>query len=196
MGDIILAVLLLLGIWYGWKKGVVKILAGPGAVIGGIFFARHLVGFAAPLVEAKLQTSAATADANLDTNLLSGLFFSSSFFGQLVECILFLLIVGLVVWIFRKLTKSAGNVVNATPLIGFVSRVFGAVLALLCVIVLIYAVHVWALPWLSSVFPKVQIVDNLLDSSVIIMPFIQELSRFVLDMAAYGVAAMNFRSYI
>ena len=196
MGDIILAVLLLLGGWYGWKKGVVKILAGPGAVIGGIFFARHLVGFAAPLVEAKLQTSAATADANLETNFLAGLFFSSSFFGQLVECILFFLIVGLVVWVFRKLTKSAGSVVNSAPVIGFVSRIFGVALALLCVVVLIYAVHVWALPWLALIFPKVQAVDNLLDSSFIIMPFIQALSRFVLDMAAYGVAAMDFRVYM
>lgn len=195
MGDIILAVFLLLGIWYGWKKGVVKILAGPGAVIGGIFFARHLVGFVAPLVEAKLQTSAAAADANLQTNLLSGLFFSSSFFGRLVEAVLFLLIVGLVVWIFRKLTKSAGDIVNSTPVVGFVCRVLGATLCLLCAVVLIYAIHVWALPWLSMFFPKVQAVDDLLDSSFVIMPFISELSSFVLDMAAYGVAAMDFRTH-
>ncbi|MGI5825059.1 MAG: CvpA family protein [Bacillota bacterium] len=196
MGDLILAVFLVLSVWYGWRKGVVKILAGPGAVIGGIFFARHLVGFAAPLVEAKLQNSAAAADANLETDMLSGLFFSSSFFGHLVEGVLFFLIVGLVVWVFRRLTKTAGDIVNSTPLVGFVCRFLGAVLALLCVGLLIYVAYIWAVPWLAHSFPRVQAVNGLLESSVLILPFIQALGALILDMASYGIAAFDFKTYM
>lgn len=191
MGDILLAVLLLLGLWYGWRKGVVKILAGPGAVIGGICFARHLVGFVAPLLAAKLQNSAAAADVNLETQFLSGLFFSSSFFGRLVEAVLFFLIVGLVVWIFRKLTKTLGDIVNATPLVGFVCRTLGAVVAVLCMGVLIYIAHIWAVPWLAVAVPGVQALGDLLSSSVLVLPFIEGVGSMILDMAAYTVAVLG-----
>ena len=191
MGDILLAALLLLGLWYGWRKGVVKILAGPGAVIGGIFFARHLVGFVAPLLAAKLQNTAAAADANLETQFLSGLFFSSSFFGRLVEAVLFFLIVGLVVWIFRKLTKTLGDIVNSTPLVGFVCRTLGAVLAVLCMGVLIYIVHIWAVPWLAVAIPQVQALGDLMNSSVLVLPFIEGVGSMILDMAAYTMATLG-----
>lgn len=196
MSDLILAVFLLLGVWYGWKKGVVKILAGPGAVVGGIFFARHLVGFVAPLVEAKLQNSAAAANNASGTDVLSGIFFSSSLFGQLIECILFLLIVGLVVFVFRKLTKTAGDIVNATPLVGFICRLLGALLAFICVGLLIYVIDIWAVPWLAVSFPKIAVVGIFFDKSVVVLPFIESVGRFVLDMAAYGVAAFDFKDYM
>ena len=192
MGDLVLAALLLVSLWYGWRKGVVKILAGPGAVIGGIFFARHLVAFVAPLVAAKLQTSAAAANANLENNFFAGLFFSSSFFGMLVEAVLFFLIVGLVVWVFRKLTKTFGDIVNATPLVGFVCRLLGAVLAGLCMRVLAYILYVWLIPWLASFFPAVQVVNDVIADSEVVLPLIWNLGRFILDMASYGVASMGF----
>lgn len=190
MGDILLAALLLLGLWYGWRKGVVKILAGPGAVIGGIFFARHLVGFVAPLLAAKLQNSAAAADASMETQFLSGLFFSSNFFGRLVEAVLFFLIVGLVVWIFRRLTKTLGDIVNAAPLVGFVCRTLGAALAVVCMGVLIYVVHIWAVPWLAVAVPQVQALGDLLNGSVWVLPFIEAVGSMILDMAAYTMAAL------
>lgn len=194
MSDLILAVFLLLGVWYGWRRGLVKILAGPGAVIGGVFFARHLVGFAAPLVEAKLQNTVAVG-ADSENQWLSGLFFSSSFFGKAVELILFLLIVGLVIWLFRRLTKTAGDVVNSTPLVGFLCRLTGALLALLCMGVLLYALQQWVMPWLAQVSSFWATVSNFLDDSVLVLPFVQWLGGFVLDMAAYGVAAFDFKTY-
>lgn len=194
MSDLILAVFLLLGVWYGWRRGLVKILAGPGAVIGGIFFARHLVGFAAPLVEAKLQNTV-TIGSDSGNQWLSGLFFSSTFLGKAVELILFLLLVGLVVWLFRRLTKTAGDVVNSTPLVGFLCRLTGALLALLCMGVLLYALRQWAIPWLAQVSAGWAAVGDFLDNSVLVLPFVQWLGSFVLDMAAYGVAAFDFKTY-
>lgn len=192
MSDILLAALLLLGLWYGWRKGVVKILAGPGAVIGGICFARHLVGFVAPLLAAKLQNSAAAADVSMETHFLTGLFFSSSFFGRLVEAVLFFLIVGLVVWIFRRLTKTLGDIVNAAPLVGFVCRVLGAALAVVCMGVLVYVVYIWAVPWLAAALPQAQALGDFLSDSVLVLPFIEGMGSMILDMAAYGVAVLSF----
>lgn len=195
MGDLLLAVLLLLSIWYGWKKGVVKILAGPGAVIGGIFFARHIVALVAPLVTAKVQTSAAAVSQDAGTDFLTGLFLSSSLFGRLLELVMFLLIVGVVVWIFRKLTKAVGDIANATPVIGFICRVLGVVLALICLGVLIYIVYLWLVPALAAIIPGVMVVNDIIGSSEIVLPLIQLLGNWVLDMAAYTMAFVDSLSF-
>lgn len=191
MGDLLLTVLLLLSVVYGWKKGVIKILAGPGAVIGGVFFARHIVAFAAPLVTAKVQTSAAAVSRNAGTELLTGLFFSSSLFGMLLELVMFLLIVGIVIWVFRKLTKTMGDIANATPFIGFVCRLAGAAVAFVCFGVLVYVVYIWLVPVLAGIVPGITVINDVIGGSEVVFPLIKQLGSLILDMAAYTAGIVD-----
>ncbi len=194
MGDLVFGIILLLALFYGWRLGVVKIIGGVGAVVGGIFLARRITPLVLPWLE---QTFGWSVDQALTeatgSPILSTLFFSDTQMGRLVELILFIIIVAIVTWLLRKAANLVGGIINMTPLVGYISRVLGAALSLVTWAVLIYAAYAWLLPWLTTLIPAVGKVNDLFDSSVYLFPIIKEIGLSAWYLAANGIASLNQR---
>lgn len=193
MGDLILGVLLLLAAYYGWHKGVIKIIGGIGAVIGGIFIARRLTPLLMPWLEETLGQAVSQAPVAEpgSSSIFTSLFVSETQLGRLIELIVFLVVVCIITWLLRKLANFLGNVINMTPLVGFISRVLGLVLAVCAWSVVIYACDIWLLPWLASLIQPVEQVIAVLDSSKYVLPLIQALGFEVWYLAAGSVMALE-----
>ena len=166
MGDLILGIILLAAILDGWRRGVIKLLGGFGGVLVGVFVARRIT----PVLLLRLGE---------ELNAAGGWFFTNTAAERLLEMVIFIVVTAVVTWLVRVLVHAAGSVVNATPLVGFVSRVTGACLEAFAYAMLVYFLYVWFIPWLVGVLPEAAPVNSIFTSSQYLLPPVLELGSLV-----------------
>ena len=188
LGDIIIAVVMLLGILFGWKRGLVKIIGGCGAVYFGIVAGRHITAAIMPWVDGLIKGAANSAGVQTyEEEILTTLLFSNTLTARIIEVVVLVFVTIIVVAILRRLARFLGNVINHTPLIGFISRFFGAILAFLVFTAAMYAVLIWVFPLLADV-EFVARLNSIVRSSQYLLPYVWSLGGWAWSVAAAGIA--------
>lgn len=179
MGDLILGIILLVAVLDGWRRGIIKILGSFGGVFIGIFIARRLTPVLLPLIADQLGLALYGAPAHAQSQLVANWFFTTTALGRVIELTLFIVLTAAITWLVRFLVNAFGSVVNATPLIGFVSRALGACLELFIYAMVLYFIYAWALPWLISLIPQLAVVNTIFTSSAVVLPIICDIGGLV-----------------
>ena len=91
----------------------------------------------------------------------------------------FVLLTAAITWLVRFMTGAFGSVVNATPLIGSLSRGLGALLELLIYIMVLYFIYVWFLPWLVGLLPDLAVVNTIFTSSQVVLGIILDIGSLI-----------------
>lgn len=171
MGDLILGVVLLAAVLDGWRRGVIKLLGGFGGVIVGVFVSRRVT----PVLLSRVNNELGVTDGAA----LAQFFLGSSALERLLELVIFIVVTAVVTWLVRVLVNAFGSVVNATPLVGFVSRVTGACLEVFAYAMLIYFLCVWFMPWLLGIMPEAAPVNSIFTSSQYVLPPVLDIGGLV-----------------
>lgn len=179
MGDLILGILLLAALLDGWRRGIIKILGSFGGVFVGIFIARRLTPVLLPLLADHLGLALYGAPAHAQSQLVTTWFFTTTALGRIVELTLFIVLTAAITWLVHFLVNALGSLINATPLIGFVSRALGACLELFIYAMVLYFIYAWLLPWLISLIPQLAVVNTLFTSSQFVLPIICDIGGLV-----------------
>ncbi|MDD2568124.1 MAG: CvpA family protein [Clostridia bacterium] len=185
--DLVLAVIILMGIFWGFKAGILKALAGIGSFIGGIIIARRITPLVLPWLEQKFGWNIAEASGE---GFWQSWFFSQSGTGRVIEIILFVIVVGLTIWVLRFILNFLGNIFNMTPILGFFSRLLGAAAGLIITAFLLYVAIFMLLPWLDHTFIEVSLWSALLawcKGSVYVLPLINEIGAWIWLTAALSI---------
>lgn len=196
MGDLILFVLLLIGLLDGWRHGVIKLLGNAGGVLVGIMVARRLTPLLLPALADKLGLALYGATGTEQSQLMASWFFTETAAGRLAELVLFILLTSIVTWLVRFLVNAAGTVVNATPLVGFISRVLGACLELLVFATVLYFIYKWFLPWLIGVAPDLAVLNTIFTSSKYVLPVVLDIGSLVWASAVQAISAQAALAYL
>lgn len=175
MGDLILGIVLLAAILDGWRRGVIKLLGGFGGIIVGIFVARRVT----PVLLGHLGDTLGGQQGASDGAALAQLFFTNSAMERLLELVVFIVVTAVVTWLVRLAVGAFGSVVNATPLVGFVSRVTGACLETFAYAMLVYFLYVWFLPWLIGIIPEAAPVNGIFTSSQYVLQPMLDIGSLV-----------------
>lgn len=193
MGDLILGIILLIAVLDGYRRGVIKILGSFGGVFIGIFIARRITPVLLPILAKNLGLALYGAGVPAHSQLVATWFYTNTALGRLIELVLFIVLVSAVTWLVRFLVNAFGSVVNATPLIGFVSRVLGACLELFIYAMVLYFIYVWLLPWLISLIPQLAAVRKIFTSSAYVLPVILDIGSLVWHSAVQALASGNLQ---
>ncbi len=189
MGDLILFVLLLIAVLDGWRRGVIKILGSFGGVLVGVMAARRLTPVLLPALADKLGLALYGAGGPEQSRLVASWFFTETAAGRLAELVLFILLTSAVTWLVRFLVNAAGSVVNGTPLVGFISRVFGACLELLVFATVLFFVYTWLLPWLIGLAPDLAALNSIFTTSQYLLPVVLDIGSLVWYSALEAISA-------
>lgn len=122
--DIILAILLILAMMYGWHRGLLRVLGGVGGLVIAFMLARKLSATLIPFLLQLLPPGEMVGTASAWQTVFEQLFYSNSLLGRIVELILFVLLFGIITWLIHFLVGFITRVLNLTPL-GFVNRFLG-----------------------------------------------------------------------
>lgn len=179
MGDLILGIILLVAVFDGYRRGVIKILGSFGGVFIGIFIARRLTPVLLPLISDYLGLALFGAPAHAHSQIVTNWFITTTALGRIIELTLFIVLTAAVTWIVKFLVNAFGSMVNATPLIGFVSRVLGACLELFVYAMVLYFIYAWLLPWLISIIPQLAPINTIFTSSAFVLPIICDIGGLV-----------------
>lgn len=190
MGDLILGIILLIALLDGYRRGVIKILGSFGGIVIGVFLARRLTPEVLPWLATTLQLPIYDGASGAGVSpALAQWFYTNTALGRIVELVIFLVLTAAVTWVVRFLVNAFGSVVNATPLVGFVSRTLGAVLELFIYAAALYFIYIWFLPWLIGVVPEAKAVNSIFTSSRYVLQVILELGGLVWHTALDAVLA-------
>jgi uncharacterized membrane protein required for colicin V production len=192
LGDIIIGIVMLCGIIFGWRRGLVKIIGGCGAIYFGIVVGRHITSWLMPVIDGLIGQAALSGPNPPEQKILATLLFSDSFTARIIEVVLLIFITLIVVKILRRLAHFLGNAINHTPFIGFISRFFGACIAFLVFVAALYAVMLWVFPLLADV-SFIKKLEDILRSSRYLLPYVQSFGSWAWSMAAAGVALWQAR---
>ena len=188
IGDIIIAIVMLFGIGFGWKRGLIKIIGGCGAVYFGIVAGRYITSWLMPWIDSLIGTAADNVGVQTyEEEIFTSLLFSNSLTARIIEVVILVFITLIVVKILRRLAHFLGNVINHTPLVGFVSRFLGALIAFLVFVAALYALMLWVFPWFGEV-SFVMKLENILRSSRYLLPYVQSLGGWAWSVATAGLA--------
>ena len=179
MGDLILGILLLVAVWDGYRRGVIKLLGSFGGLVVGIFAARRLTPVLLPLLGQKLNMSLYGGATNDSSQLVADWFFTNTALGRLIELVLFVVLTAVITWLVHWLVGAVGSLVNATPLVGFVSRVLGACVEVFVLAMVLYFLYAWFLPWLVSIIPEAAAIYGIFTSSQYLLPIIKDIGLLV-----------------
>lgn len=179
MGDLILGIILLVAVLDGYRRGIIKILGSFGGVFIGIFIARRLTPVLLPIVANQLGLALWGGTSPVHSELVTAWFYTNTALGRIVELTLFIVLTAAITWLVKFLVNAFGSVVNATPLIGFVSRVLGACLELFVYAMVLYFIYAWLLPWLISLIPQLAVVNTIFTSSQFVLPIICDIGGLV-----------------
>lgn len=196
MGDLILFVLLLIGVLDGWRHGVIKLLGNIGGVLVGIMVARRLTPLLLPALADKLGLALYGVTGTEQSQLAASWFFTETAAGRLAELVLFILLTSIVTWLVRFLVNTAGTVVNATPLVGFISRVLGACLELFVFSTVLYFIYKWFLPWLIGLAPDLTVLNTIFTSSKYVLPVVMDIGSLVWASAVQVISAQAALAYL
>lgn len=188
MGDLILGIILVIAVLDGYRRGVIKILGSFGGVFIGIFIARRLTPLLLPVLANTLGLALYDAGAPAYSQLVAAWFYTNTALGRLVELVLFIVLTAAVTWLVHFLVSAFGSVVNATPLIGFISRVLGACLELFVYAMVLYFIYAWLLPWLIGLIPQLAVVNSIFTSSKYVLPIILDIGALVWHSAVQALA--------
>ena len=180
MGDLILGIILLIALLDGWRRGIIKLLGSYGGIIIGVFLARRLTPLLLPSILPKFEEHLGqTMQETANSPLLADWFFSNTAMGRLLELVIFVLLTAAITWLVSFMTGAFGSVVNATPLIGSLSRGLGALLELLIYIMVLYFIYVWFLPWLVGLLPDLAVVNTIFTSSQVVLGIILDIGSLI-----------------
>ena len=180
MGDLILGIILLIALLDGWRRGIIKLLGSYGGIIIGVFLARRLTPLLLPSILPKFEEHLGqTMQETANSPLLADWFFSNTAMGRLLELVIFVLLTAAITWLVLFMTGAFGSVVNATPLIGSLSRGLGALLELLIYIMVLYFIYVWFLPWLVGLLPDLAVVNTIFTSSQVVLGIILDIGSLI-----------------
>lgn len=188
--DIVLAVVVVVGVLWGFKAGILKALSGIGSLVGGIIIARRITPLVLPWLEQQFGWNIQQAAGE---GFWQSWFFSQSGTGRIIETVLFVLVVGITVWVLRFIMNFLGNILNVTPILGFFSRLLGAAAGLIITAFLVYVAVYMLLPWLAQTFAEVGIwaaISAWCARSVYVLPLINEIGAWIWLTAAVGIGSM------
>lgn len=180
MGDLILGIILLIALLDGYRRGVIKLLGSFGGALIGVFVARRLTPHLLLWLQGQFDLLLVdAAQGGPAAELLAGWFFANTMLGRLLELAVFVALTAAVTWLVRFLVNALGSVVNATPLVGFVSRALGAALELLIYCAALYFIYMWFMPWLVGVAPAAAPVNSIFASSQYVLRLVEELGGLI-----------------
>ena len=142
IADIIIAILLILALLYGWRKGTVNVLAQAGSLILAYQAARACSAKIAAYLVNVLPPFNGTAAAGADEGsrqalaLLSLFLDTSTVANRLLEALLYIAIFIFVRWLVRKAARMLTGVFGR-GLLGKLNKAIGAFAALVLMIALI-----------------------------------------------------------
>lgn len=193
MGDLILGLILLIAVLDGYRRGIIKILGSFGGVFVGIFIARRLTPVLLPLLAEKLGLALYGGQAPAYSQLVATWFYTDTALGRIVELTLFVVLTAAITWLVKFLVNAFGSLVNATPLIGFVSRVLGACLELFVYAMVLYFIYAWLLPWLIGIIPQAVALNSIFTSSQYVLPVVCDIGALVWHtaIAALGTGKLQ-----
>lgn len=189
MGDLILGILLIVAVLDGWRRGIIKILGSFGGLFVGIFIARRLTPVLLPVIAKQFDLALYGAPAHAQSALVANWFFTTTALGRIVELALFIVLTAAITWLVHFPVNAFGSLVNATPLIGCVSRALGACLELFVYAMVLYFIYAWLLPWLISLIPQLAVVNTLFTSSKYVLPVIADIGSLVWYTALEALSA-------
>ena len=143
--DIILAILLILAMMYGWHRGLLRVLGGVGGLVIAFMLARKLSATLIPFLLQLLPPGEMVGTASAWQTVFEQLFYSNSLLGRIVELILFVLLFGIITWLIHFLVGFITRVLNLTPL-GFVNRFLGLLAGFLVMSFVLSALSLWLVP--------------------------------------------------
>lgn len=174
--DIILAILLILAMMYGWHRGLLRVLGGVGGLVIAFMLARKLSATLIPFLLQLLPPGEAVGTASAWQTVLAQLFYSNSLLGRIVELILFILLFGIITWLIHFLVGFTTRVLNLTPL-GFVNRFLGLLAGFLVMAFLLSALSLWLVPAFAA--GKTSgfwlVLSNMFTSSQYLLPIIEKI---------------------
>lgn len=190
MGDLILGIILLIALLDGYRRGVIKILGSFGGIVIGVFVARRITPELLPRLAEWLNLQLYDhVGGYAGSQMVAQWFYTNTALGRLLELVLFVVLTAAVTWVVRLLVNALGSMVNATPLIGFVSRVLGACLELFIYAAVLYFIYVWFMPWLISVLPEAKAVNSIFTTSQYVLKVVLEVGGLVWHTALDAVMA-------
>ena len=179
MGDLILGILLLVAVWDGYRRGIIKLLGSFGGLLVGVFAARRLTPVLLPMLGQKLNMSLYGGGANDSSQLVAEWFFTNTALGRLVELVLFVVLTAAITWLVHWLVGAVGSLINSTPLVGFVCRVLGACAEVFVLAMVLYFIYTWFLPWLIGIIPEAVAINSIFSSSQYLLPIIKDIGSLV-----------------
>lgn len=169
MIDLILLVLVLLGLLWGWFKGGMRVLAGLGALIIAFQMALYYSRFwSGPMLNLLPP-----ADTPGKLMTLINMFIEPDVLAiRVVQVILFIIIFVLTRWLINKLASLLTGLLGGS-ILGVLNRVFGAVMGGLIIALLIVLIHKEALPFIGNMgFDMAFLAQEFLEQSKFVLPLV------------------------
>ncbi len=185
LGDIILGVLLILAMMWGWHKGFLRILGGIGGIFLAILLARRLSAVLVPYLIKLLPEAATPASAtNTWQILLKQLFYSSSVPGHVAELVLAVVLFAVIYFIIHLLVSLVSRVLNLTFL-GFFNRILGVAAGVFVVTLVIASFSLWLVPTFAA--GKTEglwsMLSQLFATSDYVLPWVEKIGVWALSIA-------------
>ena len=146
MVDLILLVIVLLALLWGWFSGSVRLLAGLGALFVAYQVARYSSLFwAAPVANMLTQQEGQSKLMDLATMFVDADVLTT----RVVQVVLFVIIFILTRWLINKMASLTTNLFGGS-IVGTINRVFGALLGGAVVSLLVFFIHTVALTFIGE----------------------------------------------
>ena len=174
MVDLILLIILLLALLWGWFKGGVRVLAGLGAIIIAYQVARYYsVFWAQPVLNWLPQPGGQSKLVDLITMFMDADVLAL----YIVRVVLFIVIFILTRWLINKLATLITGLFGGS-VFGVLNRVFGALLGGAIISLAIFYIHKEALPAIGNLgFDIAYTAQDVLEQSQFVLPLVYIVPR-------------------
>ena len=174
MIDLILLVIVLLALLWGWFRGGVRVLAGLGALIVAFQVARYYsVFWAAPVVSILPEPSGQGGLMDLLTMFVDADVVAL----RIVQVVLFIIIFILTRWLINKLAALFTGLLGSS-ILAVINRVFGALLCGMIISILIMLIHRDLLTLIGNMgFDLAFSAQEYLERSQFVLPLIYLVPR-------------------
>jgi uncharacterized membrane protein required for colicin V production len=176
MVDLILLIILLLALLWGWFKGGVRVLAGLGALIIAYQVARYYsVFWAQPVINMLPEQGSHSKLVDLITMFIDADVLAL----YAVRVVLFIIIFILTRWLINKLATLITGLFGSSVL-GVINRVFGALLGGVIIALAIFYLHGIALPAIGDLgFDVAYTAQDIFEQSRFVLPLVYIVPRII-----------------
>ena len=173
LADIVLILILLFGIGVGWNSGIIRVLAGIGAIVLGYILARNFSALIAAELTKSVPGLNPAESGNGLAKLLSLIIDTNAIANHFIQIIVFIVLFVVVRWVVRKLANLLSSFFRG-GLLGLLNKALGAFVCFFLFAILINVAVDIVLPILSGI-EFVAATITFFHSSKVVLPLIYAL---------------------